>query len=94
MAKHNNYYNLHQDAYNKLDSLSKLANPHYVRDSVRPYALFDENYLINWVENSIRTSEFFSGEDLAKSDPILFIANMMYYQNLTWQVKTLSGTIQ
>ena len=94
LAKHNNYYNLHQDAYNKLDSLSKLANPHYVRDSVRPYALFDENYLINWVENSIRTSEFFSGEDLAKSDPILFIANMMYYQNLTWQVKTLSGTIQ
>jgi hypothetical protein len=31
---------------------------------------------------------------LAQSDPILFIANLIYYQNITWQEKTISATIQ
>jgi hypothetical protein len=39
-------------------------------------------------------SSFFTGDEMAQRDPILFISNVIYYQNITWPEKTISGTIQ
>lgn len=88
------YYGNKLAAFNQLDTYDPLANPNHKWDSVRPYQLFSGDYLIKRLEDSIKNSPFFSGDRLANEDPILFIANMIYYQNLTWQVKSLSGTIQ
>ena len=95
--KHEAYYNANKDAYDKLAvgyPEDPLASPKYLGDSNRPYGMFDENYFIERLENSIRNSDFFSGSETATSDPIWFIADMIYYQNITWKTKTLSDTIQ
>ena len=94
VRKHTSYYNENSNAYDLLNTLDPLATPNHLWDSVRPYNMFSEDYLINWLETSIRNSVYFSGEDLARSDPIWFIADMIYYQNITWQTKTVSPTIQ
>lgn len=91
---HNTYYNSNKQAYDLLNRLDPLATPSHVWDEVRPYVLFNENYLIQRLENSIKNSPYFSWEELAQSDPIWFIANMMYYQNISWQKKTIWSTIQ
>lgn len=92
--KNTNYYNANSLAYNTLETIDSLANPNHKWDEIRPYNLFDRDYLINQLENAIMSSPYFSGEELAKSNPIWFIAEMIYYQNVTWQAKTISGTIQ
>ena len=93
-ALYSTYYSSNSAAFDLLDSLDSLATPNHVWDVERPYNLFDEDYLIDRLENVIRTSPYFSGEEFAQSDPIWFIANMIYLQNVSRQIKTLSGTIQ
>ena len=90
----NNYYNQNQSAFNTLDEIDPLANPYHFHDTDRPYQFFDENYLIERLENSIQNSPYFSGEDFATNDPIWFIADMIYYQNISRQKKTIWTTIQ
>lgn len=95
--KHEAYYNANKDAYDKLAigyPEDPLASPKYLGDSNRPYWMFSNDYLIEWLEDSIRNSDFFSGSETATSDPIWFIADMIYYQNITWKTKTISDTIQ
>ena len=97
-GKYISIYNANSAAYDLLDSFDNLASPNHKWDDIRPYNLFDENYLINWLKDTIRNSYksglYFSGEELANSDPIWFIAEMIYYQNVAWQTKSISGTIQ
>ena len=90
----NNYYNQNQSAFNTLDEIDPLANPYHFHDTDRPYQFFDENYLIERLEISIQNSPYFSGEDFATNDPIWFIADMIYYQNISRQKKTIWTTIQ
>lgn len=91
LSWYDQYYNQNKAAFDKLSQIDSLASP--VSDA-RSYTRFNENYLITELENRLRQSPYFSGDELAQSDPILFIANMIYYQNITWPEKTISGTIQ
>ena len=91
LSWHNQYYNQNKDAFDTLSSLDSLASP---VSSDRSYRLFSSDYLIKELERKIKESPFFTGDDLAQSDPILFVSNIIYYQNIAWPEKTISGTIQ
>ncbi len=94
VQKREAYYNANSSAYNTLARLDPLASPQAVNNWTRPYRLFDENYLVDQLEYRIRNSVYFSGEELAQADPIWFIADMLYYQNIARQNKTIWETIQ
>ena len=91
LSWYNQYYNQNSAAFDKLAQIDPLATP---ASDARPYARFNENYLVTELERRIRSSSYFQTDELAQSDPILFIANLIYYQNITWQEKTISATIQ
>ena len=91
LSWHNQYYNQSKYAFDKLKQIDSLASP---VSTDRPYRLFSGDYLIKELEKKIRLSPYFTGDDLAQRDPILFISNIIYYQNIAWQEKTLSETIQ
>ena len=92
LSWHNHYYNQNKAAFDKLSGIDSLASP---VSTDRSYRLFNENYLIDELERKMRDdSSFFTGDEMAQRDPILFISNVIYYQNITWPEKTISDTIQ
>ena len=91
LSWYDQYYNQNKAAFDMLSQIDPLASP---ISANRSYTRFNENYLITEIENRLRQSPYFSGDELAQSDPILFIANIIYYQNITWPEKTISSTIQ
>ena len=85
----NSYYDDNKEAFDLLSSLSPLASPHTQRN----YWLFSWDYLINELEDRIKNSPYFSWDILANEDPILFIANIIYYQNVSRPTKIIWTTI-
>ena len=91
--KANNYYNQNSAAYNTLNQLDELASPNHVWDNIRPYNLFDEDYLIDLLVDKMNDNTFFTW-NMWWYEPIEFLANMIYYQNITWPEREIWETIQ
>lgn len=83
------YYNNNKEAFDLLGRLSSMASP----NTSRRYWLFSGDYLINELETRIKNSPYFSWDILANEDPILFIANIIYYQNVSRPTKIVWTTI-
>ncbi len=92
-SKKTNFYNQNSAAYNLLADVSHwwdlLASP----NSPRPYNLMEPNFLINELEERINNGSFFFWQ-MDGNDPIEFIAEMIYYQNIGRQQREVWETIQ
>ncbi|HRX63772.1 MAG TPA: hypothetical protein P5060_01570 [Candidatus Absconditabacterales bacterium] len=81
-------YNSNTFAFNKLGEQDALANPN------RSYNTIDTDFLIEKLKEEIQNNAYFGGNIGQDDDPILFLAEMLYYQNIHWQERSLGETIQ
>ncbi len=86
------YYNSNPSAFDKLWVWDPLANPNEINNSIRPYNLLSDGYLIDELEAKINDNILFSGH-MWWYEPIEFIAHMIYYQNIWWEQKEVWETI-
>lgn len=93
--KRSSYFNLNSSAFTKLWQKDKLANPTIINDENRPYNLISENFLIDELNKKLKNNAFFYSQMWTGNniDPIDFIAQLIYYQNLGWSQRTLWNTI-